>query len=174
MSYRYFEILDYFISFFNQLDFFFTLECNTIDFDKEITYSEFLTDWYVDYMKSSIKPYLNNVDNSSMNPQIVNLNRVFPQNATTESIRENIVAFNIFYEDLNYNLISDLPQTNWFLLLANLAGIAGGSFLGMSFLAILEFFEYVCFMFFIIIKHFFAKISSLIRNSMNFVKPALP
>jgi hypothetical protein len=137
-------------------------ECNTIDFDKEISYTEYLTDWYVDYMKNSLQSFSSQSNNT--NAQIFNLNRAFQQNATSSSIRANIVSFNIYFNELTYNLISDSPQINWFSLFANLAGICGGSFLGMSFLAILEFLEYFFYMFFIIFKHGFLMLNSLIRK----------
>ena len=92
------------------------------------------------------------------------LNQVFAQNASVNSIRENIVTFNIFYNDLTYILISDVAQTNWFGLLTNLAGICGGSFLGISLLAIFEFLEYVLFSFLIIIKHLFSKIGFKLKK----------
>ena len=141
-------------------------ECNTINFDKEISYTDYLTDWYVDYMKNSLQPFLSIINDTTtsekLNPQIVSLNHAFPQDSTTASIRSNIVTFNVYFEDLRYNLISGTPQINWFSLFANLAGICGGSFLGMSFLAILEFFEYLIFLFCILFKYGFYKLNSLI------------
>ena len=117
-------------------------------------------------MKNSLQPFLSVINdttaNQNLNPQIYNLNRAFPQNGTTASIRSNIVTFNVYFEDLRYNLISGQPQINWFSLFANLAGICGGSFLGMSFLAILEFFEYLIFLFCIIFKYGFYKITNFI------------
>ena len=113
-------------------------------------------------MKNSLQPFSSQSNNT--NAQIFNLNRAFQQNATTSSIRANIVSFNIYFNELTYNLISDSPQINWFSLFANLAGICGGSFLGMSFLAILEFLEYFFYMFFIMTKHGFLMLNSLIRN----------
>ena len=118
--------------------------------NKEISYSEFATDWYIDYMKSSINP------NST---QSLLLSQAFPQNTGADAIRQNIVSFNVFFSDLTYNSISDVPQTNWFGLLTNMAGICGGSFLGMSLLAIFEFFEYIILSFLIIIRHFLFKIN---------------
>jgi hypothetical protein len=146
----------------------FKKECNSIDFDKDISYTEHLTDWYVDYIKNSLIPYqslLSNPEkNTSLNPQISNLNQAFPQHLSASEIRQNIVTFNVYFSDLTYNLISDTPQINWFSLFANLAGICGGSFLGMSFLAILEFLEYFFYLFFIVFKFGFIGIISLFRR----------
>ena len=135
-----------------------------MDFGKEISYSESVTDWYVDYMKNSIQPYLNNLNESSINPQLILLNQAFPQNAPIDLIRQNIVSFNIFYNDLTYNLISDVPQTNWFGLFTNMAGICGGSFLGISLLAIFEFLEYVFFSIYIILKHLLCTINFQLKK----------
>ena len=119
-----------------------------MNLEKEISYSEFATDWYIDYMRSAINP------NSS---ESLLLRQAFPLNASVESIRKNIVSFNIFFGDLTYNLISDIPQINWFVLLTNLAGLCGGSFLGISLLSIIEFLEYIVFSFLIVLKHFLIK-----------------
>ena len=113
-------------------------------------------------MKNSLQPFSSQTNIT--NAQIFNLNRAFQQNATTSSIRANIVSFNIYFNELTYNLISDSPQINWFSLFANLAGICGGSFLGMSFLAILEFLEYFFYLFFIVFKFGFIEIISLFRR----------
>jgi hypothetical protein len=121
-------------------------------------------------MKNSLQPFLsiintstnNNNIHSNLNPQMLTLNQAFPQEASVASIRSNIVTFNVYFEDLRYNLISGTPQINWFSLFANLAGICGGSFLGMSFLAILEFFEYLIFLFCILFKYGFYKLNFLI------------
>ena len=126
-------------------------ECNSIDFDKKISYTEHLTDWYVDYMKKSL---LNNTG-----PQLLGLKEAFRQEMSTSEIRQNIVTFNVYFEDLTYDLISDTPTTNWFGLFANLAGIYGGSFL-----AILEFLEYFFYSFFIVFKFCFIEIISLFRQ----------
>ena len=89
-------------------------------------------------MKNSIKPYLSNMKRKN---QLKLFNSSFPQNSSFDKIRQNLVSFNIFFYDLNYDFINGQPQQDWFSLLANMAGICGGSFLGMSLLAILEFFE---------------------------------
>ena len=115
-------------------------------------------------MKNSIQPYLSNLNDVNINPQLVHLNKAFPQNASTDSIRKNIVTFNIFYNDLRYNLYSGVEQYNWFTLMANLAGTCGGSFLGISFLAILEFFEYILYSIFILFKFCFIYINKNISN----------
>jgi hypothetical protein len=121
-------------------------------------------------MKKSLQPFLsiintssnNNNIHSNLNSQMLTLNKAFPQEASTASIRSNIVTFTVYFEDLRYNLISGTPQINWFSLFANLAGICGGSFLGMSFLAILEFFEYLIFLFCILFKYGFYKLNYII------------
>ncbi len=119
-------------------------------------------------MKESLKPYqglLSNRTNSiTLNPQIFNLNQAFQQNLSTSQIKQNIVTFNVHFKDLTYNLLTSNPQINWFSFFANLAGICGGSFLGMSFLAILEFFQYFFYIFIIVFKFGFSKIISLFRR----------
>ena len=112
-------------------------------------------------MKNSIKPFLSNLNSNS---EIALLNDVFPQNSSLESIRQNIISLNIFYNDLNLNLVSSSPQSSWFILFANLAGICGGSFLGMSLLAIFEFCELILLSFFYMVKFGISLIYEKIKN----------
>ncbi|RNA24739.1 acid-sensing ion channel 4 [Brachionus plicatilis] len=55
-------------------------------------------------------------------------------------LKEEILSINIFYEDLDYTLISERESFNLISLISNLGGIAG-LFLGASFLSLLEFVE---------------------------------
>jgi hypothetical protein len=119
-----------------------------------MSYSEYLTDWYVNLMQNSVQPYLNNLNDPTLNPQIPVFNQAFPQNATTDQIRANILSFNIYYEDLNYNFLSGSAQFNFFILIANIAGVLGGSFLGMSLFSVFEFFEFLLFAIWAVIVHF--------------------
>ena len=121
------------------------------------------------YIKSSIKPFLNNLNDSTINPQISLLNKAFPQDADTNNIRENIVTFNIFYNDLSYNQISDTAAISWYNLLASISGILGGSFLGISLLSILEFFEYIVFSIYVTIVYFFKNLKLNQKLTSTFV-----
>ena len=136
-------------------------ECTNVEYDKEITYSEYLTPWYADYVKNSIKPFFSNLNS---NNEIALLNDNFPLNSSFDSIRQNIISFNIYFYDLNFNLISASSQSSWFILFANLAGICGGSFLGMSLLAIFEFLELCLLSIFYIVKFSFFSIVEKFKN----------
>ena len=89
-------------------------------------------------MKNSIKPYLSYLNG---NNQLKLLNNSFSQDNTIDIIRKKFVSFNVFFYDLNYDSIDDQPKIDWILLLANILGICGGGFVGMTLLAIFEFFE---------------------------------
>ena len=75
------------------------------------------------------------------NKQILTLKEVFAQNRSIDEVRKNIVSFSIFYRDLDYDLIAE-NRIDWFILIANLAGLCGGSFLGISLISIFELLEY--------------------------------
>jgi hypothetical protein len=92
-------------------------------------------------MKESLKPYLQAQNQEDLSPQIIKLNQSFAQDATIDQIRKNLVAFNIYYTDLRYNQINGVKQIDWFILVANIAGICGGSFLGISLISVVEFLE---------------------------------
>ena len=94
-------------------------------------------------MKKSIQPYLNNLNESRINPQLRTLNAAFPQSSSTDSIRGNIVSFNIYFNSLLIDNINGVVQINWFNLLTNMCGVTGGGFVGMSLLSIVEFFEFL-------------------------------
>ena len=148
----------------------FFLECFTIGYDTEISKSQYLTDWFVKYQKRSIKSELN----AGINLQRASkFNDAFPQNATTEEIRQNIVAVNIFYKDLSYTLISDVPQQNWIGFVSMCGGIMGGSIIGMSVITLCELLELFLRVLKIIFVKFFEKLG-LILAIGSYLKPKKP
>ncbi|CAB4004599.1 acid-sensing ion channel 1 isoform X2, partial [Paramuricea clavata] len=54
----------------------------------------------------------------------------------------NLLAIDIFYEDLNYNIIKQVPAYSLPNLLGEIGGLMG-LFLGASILTLLEFFDLV-------------------------------
>ena len=59
---------------------------------------------------------------------------------TAESVRENYVWLNIYFDDLQYTLISESPQQTDLDLMSNVGGTLG-LYLGVSFLSFVELFE---------------------------------
>ena len=106
-------------------------------------------------MKNTINSYIKNFNHDN---RLELFNDAYSTNFSLDAIRRNIVAFNIFFSDLNFYSIYDSPQINFVLLFANLAGICGGSFLGISLFAVFEFLEFILVSFFLISKLFFCNI----------------
>jgi hypothetical protein len=113
-----------------------------VDYNTEISQSQFLTDWYVDFMQNSLVDYINILNDTSLDPQIAKLAKIFPQNTTTSEIRKNLVSFNVYYSDLSYTFMVDTPQDNWFTFIANVGGLMG-AFIGVSIMSFAEIIELI-------------------------------
>ncbi len=113
-----------------------------MDYNTEISQSQFLTDWYVDFMQNSLVDYINILNDTSLDPQIAKLAKIFPQNTTTSEIRKNLVSFNVYYSDLSYTFMVDTPQDNWFTFIANVGGLMG-AFIGVSIMSFAEIIELI-------------------------------
>ena len=55
-------------------------------------------------------------------------------------LKRNVLSLNIFYDDLNYMLVEEVPSIDFLTLISNIGGTLG-LFLGMSFLSGLELLE---------------------------------
>lgn len=62
------------------------------------------------------------------------------QSITYDSLKSNIVALDLYYETLDYQIISEVKYTPFLLLVANTGGVFG-LFLGMSILSFVEVFD---------------------------------
>ena len=129
-----------------------------MDYSTEISQSQFLTDWYVDFMKKSLFDYIDILNDSSLNPQIAKLARIFPQNITTSAIRNNLISFNVYYSGLSYTLMADTPQDDWFTFIANVGGLMG-AFIGISIMSFAE-----------VVELIFRVIYILVTNILKFKK----
>ncbi len=145
-------------------------ECFQVDYNVDISQSELLTDWYVNYKKESIKAFLNKSD---IKPKIDLFNRAFSQNATTEQIRKNLIAVNLYYSRLSYTIISDQPKSDWLMLLASIGGCLGGSFIGLSIVSMTEFLELILRIIGIFAHRSFFYIAKKIYLKMTIVFPLL-
>ena len=68
--------------------------------------------------------------------------RFYPDNKTfsLENLKKKVIAFDIFYSQLEYTIISEVANLNPLTLIANIGGVLGLC-LGMSFLSFVEIFE---------------------------------
>jgi hypothetical protein len=77
----------------------------------------------------------------------------FPANYTIthEDLLKNMIAINVYYNDLKYTQISQIPKTNIIDLISNLGGILG-LFIGISFLTFGELAELIMEIMFILFE----------------------
>ena len=78
---------------------------------------------------------------------------------TFEDMNKHYIVLYVYYKDLKYTLINDVPKTEIFNFISNIGGILG-LFLGILFLSFIEVFE----IFFEIIFHLIKKLD-IKRNS---------
>ena len=64
----------------------------------------------------------------------------YKQFNTYENFSKSFLSVNIFYDNLQYTLISQKPKTEMFNFISNIGGLLG-VFLGISFLSFIEIFE---------------------------------
>ena len=75
------------------------------------------------------------------------------QSITYESLKNNMAAFDLYYETLDYAIISEVKYTPFLVLIANTGGIFG-LFLGMSILSFVELIDLLIRLFMEIYKGF--------------------
>ena len=100
------------------------LECDSVRYDVSISFSKIILEGYKNYLKE-------NDLLSFLNPKFKLL---------TENDSKNLAAINIFYNDLEYTRISQLPKMDFFDLISNIGGNLG-LFIGISFLSFAEIIE---------------------------------
>ena len=72
---------------------------------------------------------------------LLRLNKIKANNITSfDQLKRNVLSLNIYYDDLQYMIVEELPSTDLLTLVSAIGGTMG-LFLGMSFLSILELVE---------------------------------
>jgi hypothetical protein len=99
------------------------LECDTIQYSFTISDAAPLNPKYLDEIRKNII-----IENS------------IPANISNEDLANSIVLVNVFYNEMGYTEISELPIYSFISLVSNLGGQLG-LFLGMSFLTFFELIE---------------------------------
>ena len=97
-------------------------ECDSIDYNVYMSTSEFPSDYYVNYL----------LQNSFVKTKYPNIN--------ASSLKDSLVSFDVYYEDLIYTEITQNPQ---YLIIDFIAAIGGsfGLLMGASLISIIEVFE---------------------------------
>lgn len=73
-------------------------------------------------------------------------------NITYEDLRKSVLAFNVYYQDLSYTKISQVPRIEIIDLVSNMGGLLG-LFIGFSFLSFAELFELILEIIFILLNN---------------------
>ena len=115
------------------------LECNSIKYSLIPSQIDYPSKGVADIFKreSGIRAKFNNSSNISY-----------------EDLERSIVSLNIFYDELGYYTINEIPQTDWNTLISSLGGSLG-LVLGISVLSLFEIFEIL----FLILKKIYENIS---------------
>jgi hypothetical protein len=100
------------------------LECDSVRYDESISFSKLILERHINFLKQ------NNLLRF-INPKYGLL---------TENDSKNFAIINVFYKNLEYTRISQLPKIDFFDLISNIGGNLG-LFIGISFLSFAEIIE---------------------------------
>ena len=76
----------------------------------------------------------------------------FPEvQLTYDLIKQSVLALNVFYDNLAYTEITQQPKMQIFDIISNVGGLLG-LFIGISFLSVIEIFEIIFEIFYIILR----------------------
>ena len=100
------------------------LECDSVKYDLSISFTKLIVERVVS---------LANELGGIVNPKFKML---------TEKDSQDLVFVNVFYKDLDYTSISQLPKMDFFDLVSNIGGNLG-LFIGVSFLSFAEIIEFI-------------------------------
>lgn len=114
------------------------LECSRIEYSTSTTSSSYPTHVYYEYLKNQT------IVQSKFNNDVSQL--------TYEKLKSQIVAVNVYYDDLSYIKISENAQTELIDLVSNLGGTLG-LFIGVSFLSFAEILDLIFNLCYILLKY---------------------
>lgn len=112
------------------------LECDSISYETSTSFSKFPKQLYANELKTHPK-----------------IKSKFPpgHQITYDDLSKSMIAFNVFYNDLRYTKISQIPKTVMVDLISDMGGILG-LFIGISFLSFGELVEMILEVIFILCK----------------------
>lgn len=112
------------------------LECDSIKYDLSISFSKMILD---------------NLREISQYGKYTKLAELLESNSSLINDQNNFVGINVFYNDLSYTYISQMPKMELSEYISNIGGILG-LFIGISFLSLVEFLELFIELFLIVFK----------------------
>lgn len=113
------------------------LECDSISYDVSVSFSKFPNPYYASRLFK--------------NPIILSK---FPKNRTItyDDLSKSMISFNVYYNDLKYTRISQIPKTKIVDLVSNMGGLFG-LFIGISFISFAEILQVICEIVFILFEN---------------------
>lgn len=128
ISEQYYNVLNWPMNFTTKYTLNCPLECESIDYDAQVSSSDYPSVEYYDFFMNGSKENLTQLINKGIDL------------STFESFKQYFYSMNIFYANTEYTIISETPQQTFIDLLTNLGGSLG-MFLGFSVFSLLEVFE---------------------------------
>ena len=115
------------------------LECDSITYSLSVSHSSYPNPEYAKYLKSQpiIQSKFQNSKTSSINST---LDKNYSIEISDRELKQSIAAIRIYYNDLKYTFVTQIPKMNILDLLANVGGQLG-LFIGISFLSFVEIFD---------------------------------
>ena len=107
------------------------LECDSISYETTNSFAQYPSLMYANVIK-----------NDTLNTLSKYWNRKLIENITAEELHNYLVAFNVYYEALEYTIISEVPNLMIIDLVSNIGGLMG-LFVGISFLSFGEVIEMI-------------------------------
>ena len=101
------------------------LECNTISYGITTSFAKYPNQIHYENL-------LNNTLVTSKYPDGYSI--------TYDDMQKSVIAFNVYYDDLKYSVITEVPKTSPTDLISNMGGLLG-LFIGLSFLSFGELVE---------------------------------
>ena len=123
------------------------LECNSLKFLTTTSQFEYPSKGFANIMKRD--PLIQEKFNNS-------------SNISYEDLKQSLVSLNIYYDDLGYTTLEEIPKIDFNTLISNLGGNLG-LFLGASVLSLFEIFEIL----FLILKIIYEKLTTKIQISSS-------
>lgn len=103
------------------------IECKIMIYNTRVTMTNYPTRWYYELFRNNDEFFT------------YGANRHL-KNRTLDEIKQSILMVNVYYEDIFYTNISEIPEMNFDMLLSLIGGNLG-LFLGISLLSLIEFIE---------------------------------
>ena len=114
-------------------------ECEDVTYSLSFSHSNFPNPKYAEFLKKKLTNQYKLMD-SNKSTSNSNFGDVHSVQISNHGLKKSIAGITIYYDDLKYTVISQIPKMNFEDLLANIGG-QFGLFIGISFLSFVEIFD---------------------------------